>query len=289
MPAVIIGIRKFDVDHASQVMSMLTAIWEGGDQIKHYDAALRRGAQASYAIYKEESPSYWLKYYKGVVESDKTQQPIALGGSTAMNLADNLVLFGLAEGAGGVESSIFKATYEGFGKIAQQQYPTLVPSFPSASEATNTRLLQAIAGAAGRAASINNADLAKFDDAGPIEASNVVAKKDWTIQFETGKATFTPAALATMQELYSRLSVGSLGVDVQGHTDNVGNSAANQQLSEARAFAVKHWLQEKAPSLFPEKRVTAKGLGDTQPSESNATPEGRAKNRRVTIVIGTKS
>src|SRR5580765_836783 len=113
MPAVVIGIKKFDTDHASQVKSMLSAIWEGGDQVKHYEAALRRGAQASYAIYKEESPGYWLKYYKGVVESDKTQQPIALGGSTVMNLADNLVLFGLAEGAGGIDNSIFKATYEG--------------------------------------------------------------------------------------------------------------------------------------------------------------------------------
>lgn len=289
MPSVIVGIRKFNQDHAKQVREMLAAAWEGGDQVKHHETALQRAAQASYAIYKEESAGYWLKYYKGVVESDRTQQPILLGGSTVMNLADNLVLFGLASGAGGIENSVFKATYEGFGRIAQQQYPSLVPSFPSASDAVNTSLLAEVANTAGRSAEAVNADLAKFDDAGPIESPNVVAKRDWTIQFETGKATFTPAALETMQDLYTRLSVGSLGVDVQGHTDNVGNPASNQALSEARAFAVKHWLQEKAPLLFPEKRVTAKGFGDSRPLESNATSDGRAKNRRVTIILGTKS
>jgi OOP family OmpA-OmpF porin len=117
----------------------------------------------------------------------------------------------------------------------------------------------------------------------------VVAKRDWSIQFETGKSSFTPAAEATLTDLYNQLTVGSLSVQIEGHTDNVGSPDKNKALSEARAFAVKNWLQEKAPTLFPANRINVRAYGDASPVASNATPEGRAKNRRVTIILGTKS
>jgi hypothetical protein len=146
MPAVLIGIRKWDAANAKLVQGMLAAAFEGGDQVKHFDAALQKAGQISYNVYADQSPAYWVKYYKGAKERDKTGLVVDLGGSTTANLADNLVLFGLAGGTGGgLGSSIYNATYTGFGNIVKQQYPKLFPTFPSITEAVNTSYVNALA------------------------------------------------------------------------------------------------------------------------------------------------
>jgi len=67
-------------------------------------------------------------------------------------------------------------------------------------------------------------------------------------------------------------------VEVAGHTDSVGNDQYNQRLSEARANAVRTYLIQQG---IEPSRVIAKGYGRTKPVASNATEEGRARNRRV--------
>jgi len=288
MPAVIVGIHKWNVSHAKQIQNMLAGIFEGSDQVRTRPEALNKAGQISFAVYADQTPGYWVKYYKGVVERDKQGQPVPLGGSRVANLADNLVLFGLAEGTGGIGASLWKATYEGFGTIAKQQYPRLVPAFPSAEQAANTQFLQALASEA-QPNETSNATLETFDETTSIEKVNVVAQRNWSIQFDTGRATFTPQAEQTLNTLYQQLIVGgALQVEIDGHTDNVGNPSANQALSEARARAVEMWLTSRAGKLFPQNRITVKGFGDTQPIASNTTEFGRAQNRRVTIVLGAK-
>ncbi|WP_212525155.1 OmpA family protein [Actibacterium sp. MT2.3-13A] len=71
-------------------------------------------------------------------------------------------------------------------------------------------------------------------------------------------------------------------VDVIGHTDNVGEAAYNQQLSNRRARAVANVLYDSGVAT---NRIRAYGMGEDQPVASNLTPEGRARNRRVEIVI----
>ena len=73
-------------------------------------------------------------------------------------------------------------------------------------------------------------------------------------------------------------------MEIHGHTDNVGDPTKNMQLSESRAFAVKAWLEKTAPANF-KGRLKVFAHGQTQPDASNATEEGKAKNRRVEIVI----
>lgn len=290
MPAVIIGIHKWNVTHAKQVQAMLAGAFDGADLIKQYPEALTRAGVASYNVYNDQTPGYWVKYYKGVTERDKTGNPVPLGGSTVMNLADNLVLFGLAEGTGGIANSLFKATYEGFGNIAKQQYPKLIPTFPTAAEATNLTFLQALQAQAAPATT-ENAALENFDDAtaGPIAADAVVAKRDWSIVFSTGSAQFSPSALDTLEKIYQQLVVGgALQVQIDGHTDNVGSPTSNQVLSEARAQAVALWLMQHGGKFFPAGRIVTKGYGDTRPIAPNITPAGQALNRRVTITLGTK-
>ncbi len=71
-------------------------------------------------------------------------------------------------------------------------------------------------------------------------------------------------------------------VEVIGHTDNTGEAAYNQDLSERRALAVTAVLRGAG---VPAGRVAAYGRGEDQPIASNLTPEGRAQNRRVEIII----
>jgi outer membrane protein OmpA-like peptidoglycan-associated protein len=69
---------------------------------------------------------------------------------------------------------------------------------------------------------------------------------------------------------------------VYGHTDNVGTAQYNQTLSQRRAEAIVRVL---ADSEFPASRINAKGLASSVAIAPNTTPEGRAKNRRVVIVV----
>ncbi len=72
-------------------------------------------------------------------------------------------------------------------------------------------------------------------------------------------------------------------VTISGHTDNVGNDAANKALSEKRAAAVRdHFVT--AESVAPAG-LAVKGFGKSQPVADNTSEQGRARNRRVDVVI----
>lgn len=71
-------------------------------------------------------------------------------------------------------------------------------------------------------------------------------------------------------------------VEVAGHTDSIGNESYNQKLSEKRSSSVKDYLIRKG--IEPEK-IVIKGYGPSDPVADNSTEEGRAKNRRVELVI----
>jgi outer membrane protein OmpA-like peptidoglycan-associated protein len=87
--------------------------------------------------------------------------------------------------------------------------------------------------------------------------------------------------------LQDTLVAGATAIEVHGHTDAAGVPDANLRLSEERAFAVKQWLEQKAPVNFPAGRVRVFAHGQQNPVAPNTTPEGRAQNRRVEIVLGT--
>lgn len=287
MPATIIGIKAWNARNAKLVEDMLASALEGSDQVRSHKEALSKAASIAANVWGEQNAAYWRRYYEGVRVKDKTGQLVELGGSEAANLADNLFLFGLAEGAGGLTSSAYAASYTGFADIVKQQYPRLLPWYPPITEAVNTTYLQSVAA---KTTNIGEATLAKFEDTDEeIARESVVAKRNWTINFDTGKATFTPAAEKTLEDLYTQLTIGGgLSVQIDGHTDNVGNPASNSVLSGQRANAVKSYLEERAPALFPQGRVVTRGYGDTQPVADNSSASGRASNRRVTITLGTR-
>jgi len=106
--------------------------------------------------------------------------------------------------------------------------------------------------------------------------------------FDFDKAIVKPEGKAALDEFMQKLQ--GLNTEVMiavGHTDSVGTNAYNEKLSLRRAEAVKAYMVSKG--LDPARLYT-EGKGETQPVADNATAEGRAKNRRVTIeVVGTRT
>lgn len=103
------------------------------------------------------------------------------------------------------------------------------------------------------------------------------------IYFDTGSDRIRPESSPTLKEIGTMLKEhGDLKLVIEGHTDNVGTSAANQTLSEKRAAAVRQFLIDSYG--VDAARLQAKGYGETKPAGSNDTPEGRQNNRRVELV-----
>jgi outer membrane protein OmpA-like peptidoglycan-associated protein len=101
------------------------------------------------------------------------------------------------------------------------------------------------------------------------------------VLFDFNQSTLQPSSDAVLQQVANVLSANkALKLEVQGHTDNVGNDAYNQTLSEARARSVVAWLTHHGVAA---DRLSSKGYGKTRPVATNTTDEGRAKNRRVEI------
>ena len=102
------------------------------------------------------------------------------------------------------------------------------------------------------------------------------------ITFDVGKSTIKPESMGEINRIVTLMKENpELKFSVEGHTDNTGNAANNQTLSEARSQAVVDKLVENG---IARDRLKAAGKGQTAPISDNATDEGRAKNRRVEFV-----
>ena len=116
------------------------------------------------------------------------------------------------------------------------------------------------------------------------EGKRLVARLGGSVLFATGSAELRPQALAALEEIKSSMidPYPTAKVTIEGHTDDVGNDADNQRLSEARARAVVAWLTQHG---VPAARLQAVGYGKTRPAVANDSAEHRAQNRRIEIVV----
>ena len=101
------------------------------------------------------------------------------------------------------------------------------------------------------------------------------------VLFDTGKSTVKPEMAGELEEVAAVMRRNpELKIEIQGHTDSVGDAAYNRRLSEQRARAVMNYLIGEGISAG---RLRARGLGESRPAASNDTAEGRAINRRVEL------
>ncbi|TDN36512.1 hypothetical protein A8B98_09180 [Hymenobacter sp. UV11] len=282
MPNIMVTTKRWYDAHQPAVLSLMTAFAVAGDQVKSHPEALTRAADISAQVYGDQDKpgAYWLKYYKGTSEADRTGQVVELGGSKAFNFSDNLTLFGLDNGG----TNIYAAVYKTFGDVQRKLYPKELPSYVPLANMLDLSLLRKLQ-AQYKGKNLAPAETQQFTADDEIRRS--VSKRAWNIEFNTGQSTFTPAAQRELSTLFDDLVVaGRLKVAVHGYTDNTGNPTANQQLSEARAEAVAHWLETKSASAFPQGRVQVYAHGAAEPVATNATEAGKAQNRRVEVVLG---
>lgn len=107
------------------------------------------------------------------------------------------------------------------------------------------------------------------------------------VLFEFGKSDLLPSANPRMDKLAAFLQqFPDRQLRIEGYTDSVGSVAANQRLSERRAAAVQSALVSRGVS---PQRIATQGYGKSYPIASNASPEGRALNRRVEVVIADEN
>ena len=275
MPCVLVGIRKWDLAHKNDIVNMLAAIYEGGDQIRVNPAALQAYGEIAHTLYNEESPAYWVKYFQGTTEPDAQGIRVALGGSSVANLADAMQSFGLN---GGV--NLFAATYNTFGKIDVQQYPNLMPTYPSTKEILDTQYVAAVA--AKNVLPTNNAENLIVTKS-TKSMSSIEGRRNYSIQFSSGSATILPASFPVLNQLADDIVITKYAVAAHGHTDNTGTPDGNMALSQARADSVAAYLKNKGVTNI----IRTYAHGQEEPLASNATADGKAKNRRVEIVLGT--
>ena len=103
------------------------------------------------------------------------------------------------------------------------------------------------------------------------------------IFFETGREVLLPRSYQELDKLVEALKHRkSSKIQIQGHTDNVGNEADNIVLSERRAKTVKDYLVEMGINA---SRIGVVGLGSSKPVADNNTTDGRQRNRRVEFIL----
>ena len=117
-----------------------------------------------------------------------------------------------------------------------------------------------------------------------FNASNDIVLRLIGLSFDIGKSDIKDEHVPLLEKVKQVIGLfPDAQYVVEGHTDASGDAATNRSLSDKRAFAVMQYLRQSL--LIPADRIKSMGFGDERPVASNETPEGRAKNRRIDVII----
>lgn len=170
-------------------------------------------------------------------------------------------------------------------KATQQQAQAQVEGMQQQAQAQAAAAQAAQAQAARAAVQKQRADLLK-------QLNRILATADTErglvvtmagVTFASGSANLQPSARENLAKLAGIIAAHpSLKLDIEGYTDSTGKDETNLDLSQKRAEAVQAYLTEQG---IPAGSLTAKGFGKESPVAPNDTPDGRARNRRVEIIV----
>ena len=277
MPCLILGLNKYITTNSDVVKRFITALAAAGDQTKTYDAALRYGCRKNGDVFGDEAN--WYELYRGKELEMPQGRTVSVGGSRSCNLADVADDLGVTPNG----SNSFASVYTLFANFMSKLYPEDLPSYPSVSEAIDVSIVKAVYNATDKT-KLAEGYKEKYTTG---DMTEVFGRKNYNIEFETGKATFTQPSIKILEEIYNSLNTTNLRMTIKGHTDNAGNYESNMSLSQQRADAVRMWVLRRGKGALPSERFAlVQGYGSDKPIADNTAPEGRSKNRRVEIVFG---
>ena len=160
-----------------------------------------------------------------------------------------------------------------------QPAPEPMPVAQPAPEPKPAPMPEPVAQPAPVAPALTTPQAAQLEQAKPGDVVTILEG----VNFEFDSARLRPDAIVILDEAATVLDRRKdINVDVVGHTCNIGTEQYNQGLSERRAKSVYDYFVNKG---IAAERLTTQGYGETKPAHSNATREGRAKNRRVELHI----
>ena len=193
-----------------------------------------------------------------------------LGGVKLADYADNKSFMG-TRGANSDYVNIFS--------MAQDMYRELrvIKHTNNAEDSLDRRYIENLGGSFSSASSE-----APIEYKQPASNATPLATQHRSIYFDPDSARMSLDSRAVVDEIGSQMrAYENTVVDIEGNTDSTGSRGHNMQLSRQRADAVKQYLIDKYG--FPSARLRTAGNGPDKPLDSNATPEGREKNRRTDI------
>lgn len=118
---------------------------------------------------------------------------------------------------------------------------------------------------------------------GSVKVTNTRVEIKEVVSFETGSATLEASSLKVLNDVVKVLQdAPTMKLRIEGHTDAEGADSANMKLSEERAESVRVYIESQG---IERSRLKSQGYGETKPIDTNRTPAGRAKNRRVEFHI----
>ncbi|MDY3330438.1 MAG: OmpA family protein [Pelistega sp.] len=249
----------------------------------------------------------WLKTDKdftlsGTVQNEDLKSKIAdafSGLAGGLPVVNNLV----------VDAKAGKFSFDNFAGLADafKAFPGVNGSFADkafnlvgkvASDAEKTSLVDKVKGILGSLFSVNadnvtveapaaaatpateptQATAAAEEPEAEVIADMSLDKLDLNIVFDTGSSEIKQRYNRRLNAFAHYLVENKRGGEIAGYTDNVGDAAANQKLSEERANSVRNYLIAQG---VPAESLVAVGYGQEEPIADNGTAEGRAQNRRI--------
>jgi len=195
-----------------------------------------------------------------------------LGGVRLSDYADNLAFFGKAGG---------ESDYANIFKMAQDMYreEQLIKHIADPDSSVDRRYIEALNGKFS-----STSTEAPIEYKAPTKGAVPIATQHRSIYFDTNSTNMSLDSRAVVDEIAEFMrAYENTVVDIEGNTDSTGSREHNMELSRERADAVKRYLMEKHG--YPASRMRTAGNGPDKPMDTNATPEGREKNRRTDIKV----
>ena len=273
MATTFIGVKEWAEKHPKIVTGILKTALTASNQMKQYDSWKVRASEAVSETFNLETPKYWYKMFKGEKVS-REGVSYNVGGSRVLNYADVMQYYGITDGV-----NRYKSVYNQVSSYLTELNPfgfnETVKGVVPYEEAVNLYYLKNI-----EDIEVGSAEKVDYT----VNKTHVMASGNWSINFATASATIESISYKDLEKIYNLLmQAEDAKLKIVGHTDNAGNPSSNKNLSKSRANSVVEYLESRG---IPSSRIQEiNGKGDTQPIASNATAEGKSRNRRVEITL----